>query len=336
MRRLPFSATLAVALVAAVLYTSRAWGGDDLAAKLLNGSFRGAALRGLLPERVLDGRDEPEAYADGDLDGRGGPELAVVWRGLDALNLTVLTEKPNGGWTQMAEFRRELAGVRRLEFLTVAGGSAQPLLVHWLTGGPTGEGQVEVFACPRDGGPLSSVFKTRASHYRLEDVDENHRRALIVSSDTATSIGIPRVFQWTGETFAMPVRQLHDFYAAQARRFQAEGERAARLTPRGQPASLSALDNLLNAAKCLETAGKKVDSFRAYRRVASLGRSGLMRARKPDVQQQLRDARILEARDGMARLLGRPSPSLAVPSPVRSTSTTTSTTGMAATTATTG
>lgn len=284
----------------------------DLASQLLDGSFRGSgALRGLLPERLLAGQEEPEATASGDLDGAGGEELAVAWRGGRGLTLTVLGKHEGGAWTKLAEVEREFPGIQRLHMSRLEPGGPCPILAQWVLPGDPRAGQLEAFAWRPEVGGLESILAVPVTQYRLEDLDGDRIPELVVQCDLPGVEGVPEVYRWAGQRFTALTMGLSKFYAQAARRSQAEGETAVRKLVRGTPVPSAALDNLLNAAKSLELAGRKSDAFRAYRRVASLSRPSLLRSKRGDAEQLERARRQTQAREGMARLLGRPAGSAA-------------------------
>lgn len=310
-RRLPIRwltvATLAVALSAAPNRPARAQR-HDTAEHFLGGSFRGSALRGLLPERILSGVEQPEAQASGDFDARGGPELAVSWREDGRIALALLRENDGGAWKKMAEVRREFSGVDRMEFVAFEQGDPQALLVLWFIGGSVRMGQLEVFAYQRGTDGFESILTVPASSYRIEDVDDDRVPELVVYRDAGDVPGVPEVLEWERNRLVPPAQIMSRFFEKTAKRFLTDGEAMIKQTPRGQAPPLPALDSFLNAAKCLEQAGKKSEAFRAYRRVAALGRTGILRPRRSDALQQFRDMRTEEARESMARLLGKAMP----------------------------
>jgi hypothetical protein len=300
-------AVLAAGLCVFCAASVRAGSSGGLAGQLLDGSFRGSgALRGLLPERLLAGQEEPEATVSGDLDGIRGEELAVAWRGGRGLTLTVLGRHYEGAWRKLAEVEREFPGIQRLHFASFEPGASCPLLAQWVLSGDSREGQLEAFVWHAESGSLESALAVPATQFRLEDLDGDRVPELIVQCDRPGVEGVPEVYRWANQRFSPLALGLGKFYPQVARRFQTEGEAAVRKLPRGASAPSAALDNLLNAAKCLELAGQKSDAFRTYRRAASLSRPSLLRLRENDAEQLALRQRQTLAREGMSRLLGRP------------------------------
>ncbi len=269
---------------------------------LFNGGLRGSALGEVLPAAVLDGRNPPLARISGDLDGRGGPELAVVYGKPGALSLALLQRNEMGAWKRLVEFQRPHDGIGQLRFFTPRHGWPQLLVAHWRAGPLPWVGVVEVFARDPLSGDVKAILHKGASSYHLKDLDGDGVLDLILRRNREKITGGPAVYRWNGTSLRSDSRGLDRFYQSEADLARKRGQKLIAGAKRSGPVPIPAMDWLLVAAETLERGGRKFEAYRTYRRIAHLGRVGRELRLGAEADWPRRDLRTREANEHMLRL----------------------------------